>query len=281
MIIRSSTPALKQPRQFFAQLLADLLASRELAIRLFLRDLKAKYRQSFLGYFWLIFPPLALTGSFVLMQKSNLLTTGADLEVPYALFALAGMLFWQGFSDAVTMPIRIVAQSKSMLVKLNFPREALILAAMLEVSFTFSIRLIIFLGFGLLLGLKFSVALCFLPLIFLGLLVVGTGIGVLLTPASLLFSDFAQGLPLLMSFGLICTPVAYIAQPDTLLGTINQWNPLVPLIGLGRATLLNTPLDPTFALLALCISLTGGAILLFGWVLYRLSLPHIIARIGS
>jgi lipopolysaccharide transport system permease protein len=281
MVTHSSAPALTRPKQFLLQLMRDLVASRELATRLFLRDFRAKYRQSFLGYFWLIFPPLALTGSFVLMQRSNLLTAGTSSDVPYALFALAGMLFWQCFSDAITVPIRLVGQSKSMLVKLNFPREALVLAAMLEVSFTFLVRLAIFLIFGLCMGLTFSATTLLLPLVFMGLLIVGTGLGVVLTPGSLLFSDFSQGLPLLMSFALICTPVAYVAQPGTLLGTINSWNPIAPIIGLGRDILLNAPITSGQLLVPLIVAIAGLLTLFFGWIFYRLSIPHIIARIGS
>lgn len=277
MKVYNAQPYLRQPRQFLRSLFGDLWAARELAWRLFLRDLRARYRQSILGYFWVVFPPLALTGSFLLMQKSKLLDAG-ETPVPYALYALAGMLFWQTFTDAVNAPVKIVSQSKSMLVKLHFPRESLILAGMLEASFTFGVRLLLFFGCMLWLGYGGVSQLWALPLAYLLTLLMGTMLGVLLTPASILFQDFSQGLPIVLSFLLICTPVAYMSQPDTLLGVVNAWNPLSALIELGRGSVLDLPIDwwPNLWI-ALCLPAGLAA----GWLFYRLSLPHIIARIGS
>lgn len=273
----NAEPELKQPKALAQRMLRELLASRELAWRLFLRDLKARYRQSLLGYFWVVFPPLALTGSFFLMQQSKLLDVG-KLPVPYVLYALTGMLFWQAFSDAVMSPIRIVSQAKTMLVKLHFPRESLILAAMLEVSFTFLIRILIFLPCLLFMGFWPQLNWLLILPVFFATLGTGTALGVALTPPSLLFEDFSQGLPLLISFLLICTPVAYIPQSGTLMATINQWNPLTYLIEAGRGSFL----DLNFSWPGLTLVSTAAiGILLLGWILYQLALPHIIARIGS
>lgn len=275
--IYNAQPALARPVQFARGMWADLLAARELAWRLFLRDLKAKYRQSILGYFWVLFPPLALTGSFLLMQKSFLLNVGV-MPVPYAIYALTGMVFWQTFADAVTTPLRIVSSSKSMLVKLNFPRESLILAGMLEVGFTFLVRVAILAVCLAIFGILPPSAILALPLAFLGVLLAGTMIGVLLTPAGVLFQDFSQGLPLILSFALICTPVAYAHKGNTLMGLLNTFNPATYLIDFGRGTLLATglPWGPFTLIVGATLLLLG-----MGWVLYRISLPHLIARIGS
>ena len=48
----------RQPRQLAQEMWHDLLASRELAWRLLVRDISAQYRQSFLGVFWAFVPPL-------------------------------------------------------------------------------------------------------------------------------------------------------------------------------------------------------------------------------
>jgi len=285
MKVYNSDPYLYHPRHFFGAMIHDITASRELAWRLFLRDLRARYRQSLLGYFWVIFPPLALTISFLMMQKSNLLNVG-DLPYPYAVYALVGMLFWQTLSDAIYSPVKNLNQPKSMLAKLSFPRESLIISGMLEVAFTFSVRLLILLVLSLFFEIGGSVELasllarCALVLVaFFGILLSGTMIGLLLTPFSILFHDFTQGLPMFISFLLICTPVAYsVKASDTYLGMINYYNPFTYLINFGREALLggNVPWQPFFL-----VSMVSFLLLLMGWIVFRISLPHLIARIGS
>lgn len=275
----NAEPALRRPAQMVRDMAADLRASRELGWRLFLRDLKAKYRASLLGYVWVVLPPLAVTATFLLLQQAKVMNVG-ELPVPYALYVLAGTTFWQLFADAVQAPLKIVSQSKSMLVKINFPREALILAAALESLFTFAIRLTILCLCLPFFGLALDPGLLAMPVAVVGLLVSGLAIGVLLTPFGILFQDFSQGLPLALSVWLIATPIAYPAsQASGFLQTINKLNPLTPLIDWPRSLFL--PIDSSASSAALALTAVMLGIALLAWILFRIALPHIIARIGS
>lgn len=278
----NSVPALRQPSQFVRSMITDLVASRELGWRLFLRDLKAKYRASILGYLWLLLPPLVVTATFLLLQKAKVMNPG-DLPVSYPLYILAGSTFWQLFADAAQTPMRLVNQSKSMLVKINFPREALIMAAALECLFSFCIRIAILYAYLPIFDLPpdtMGAGLFLAPISALGLLVAGLALGVLLTPFSILFQDFSQGVPLLLSLWLMATPVAYAASPSNgLLSTINRFNPISSLVELPRSLALNLE---TTALNA-CLVTTCFTLLLtlIAWALFRIALPHLISRIGS
>ena len=278
----NARPALRHPGQFARAALRDLRASRELAWRLFLRDLKARYRASILGYIWIILPPLAVTATFLLLQKAKLMNVG-ELGVPYALYILAGTTFWQLFADAVQAPLRIVNQSKAMLVKINFPRESLVLAAAYETLFTFAIRFAILLACLPLFQIPIAEALAgalLTPLAAAGLLAAGLALGVLLLPLGVLFQDFAQGLPLFLSVWLIATPVAYPSRPDSgLLFSLNRYNPVTHLLEWPRSLLL--PIEPTHPTYWLLISLSTLALAALAWTLFRISLPHIVARLGS
>jgi len=97
----------------------DLLASRELAWRLLVRNISAQYRQSFLGYFWAFIPPLFTTLIWVFLSSQKILDVG-DTGMPYPLFVLTGTVLWQTFADALDSPLKIVSESKSMLAKINF-----------------------------------------------------------------------------------------------------------------------------------------------------------------
>ncbi len=277
-----SVPALRHPVRLARTMLADLRASRELGWRLFLRDLKARYRASILGYLWVLLPPLVVTATFLLLQKARIMNPG-ELPVPYPLYILAGTTFWQLFADAAQAPMRIANQSKGMLVKINFPREALVLAAALECLFTFAIRMAILYAclplFDLPSG-SFDAGLLAAPLAAAGLLIAGLALGVLLTPFGILFQDFSQGVPLALSLWLIATPVAYVGDSTRgFLATVNRYNPLSSLVDWPRSLVLPLESDAQLA----CLGITGGTFLLglLAWALFRISLPHLIARIGS
>ena len=77
---------LRQPTRFVREMIADLLASRELAWRLFIRDLSAQYRNSLLGYFWVFVPPLMASLPFIYLNSAGVLRMG-DTPIPYAAYA--------------------------------------------------------------------------------------------------------------------------------------------------------------------------------------------------
>ena len=125
-VITAESP-LRRPRKLIRECFSDLVASRELAWRLFYRDLKAAYRQSFLGYVWVFLPPLFTTLTFTFLNSQKILSIG-DTPVPYPAYAMLGTLLWQNFVDALNSPLKSVTANKAMLIKVNFPREALVLS---------------------------------------------------------------------------------------------------------------------------------------------------------
>jgi lipopolysaccharide transport system permease protein len=112
----------------------DLVASRELAWRLMVRDISAQYRQSLLGIFWAFLPPIAMAVVFVILHSRKLINI-SDTEIPYPAFAMFGTVLWQVFVDSLNAPLKTVTTAKAMLAKINFPKEALVLSAMGQTLF--------------------------------------------------------------------------------------------------------------------------------------------------
>ncbi|MDQ3256183.1 MAG: ABC transporter permease, partial [Acidobacteriota bacterium] len=75
----------KHPVQFLAQMVRDLLASKELAWRLMVRDISAQYRQSFFGFAWAFLPPIAMGVGFTLANNANIINVG-DTDLPYTAY---------------------------------------------------------------------------------------------------------------------------------------------------------------------------------------------------
>ena len=97
-LIYTPEPLLRHPVVMLREIAQDVWAGRGLAWRLFLRDLRAGYRQTLLGYVWAFLPPLVAAATFIFLQSQGI-TRIEVVGIPYAAFALMGTLLWQIFVD--------------------------------------------------------------------------------------------------------------------------------------------------------------------------------------
>ena len=276
--VYSPGSALRHPQQLIRLMWRDLLASRELAWRLFLRNISARYRQTLLGYVWAVLPPVFTTTVFVFLRNVGFFEV-AETQVPYVVFLLTGMMLWQAFTDALTSPSRMVAGSVSMLTKVNFPREALILVGIWEVLFSFFIRLLVLVSVVLWFGIRIPWTAALFPIGVFSLVGLGIMLGVLLVPLGVLLPDVGQGLPFLVSLWMFLTPVLY-APAESWPGSLTMMlNPVSPVLDTARAWLLTG--SPEYLSGFLAVSAMTVAGLLCGWVLYRLALPILIERMSA
>lgn len=274
------TPAsqLTDPLRLFRGMLRDIIISRELAWRLLVRNISSRYRHTFFGYLWAFVPPIMTAGVFVFLQNAGYFTVG-HTEVPYAIFVLTGLILWQVFADAVHAPLRLVQQSYSILTKINFPREALILAGAGEVLFASLIRLALLIAALLWFRVGVSwTAICF-PFGMLALIGLGIALGLLITPVAILYHDVGQALPFVLYLWMFLTPVIY-PVPSTWAGSLLvSLNPVSTVLDTARGFLFSTA-PPYLGGFLLVSSLTVLG-LLAGWFLYRLALPILIERMSA
>jgi lipopolysaccharide transport system permease protein len=256
----------------------DLLASRELAWRLFVRNISAQYRQTALGYLWAFLPPLVTTGLWVALNRSRVLSVG-ETPIPYAAFVLVGTLLWQVFADALNSPLRLVTQSKAMLAKINFPREALILAAFGEVFFNFLVRLVLLVGVLVWYELPLSWTITLAPLGVFTLIALGMMLGLAVTPLGILYQDVQMAVAILLQVWFFLTPIIYPPPESGFLSLVTKLNPVTPILLSTRDWLTIGPSAHTSGLLLVgcCTSLFGLA----AWILYRIAMPHLIARMAA
>jgi len=269
---------LRNPRRLVAEMRRDLMGSRELAWRLFLRDISAQYRQSILGYLWVFIPPLVASLPFVYLNAQGVVKIG-DTPIPYAAYAIIGTTIWQVFADAFNAPVRSVSAARGTLTRINLPREAILLSALAQVVLGFLVRLALLIGVLAWFRLVPPVTAIFFPLGILSLILVGFVLGVLITPLGLLYGDVQQALPIVTTVLMLLTPVLYPIPPSGLAAVIAEMNPLTPLIVSTRdwLTIGTTAHSGAFFV----ITLFAVALLLLGWVAFRVAMPHLIARIGN
>jgi lipopolysaccharide transport system permease protein len=269
---------LRRPALLLVEMIRDLARSRELAWRLFIRDVSAHYRRSILGYAWVFIPPLVASLPFIYLNAQGVIKIG-DTPIPYGAFAITGTTIWQVFVDALNAPLRTVTAARPLLTRINLPREAILLSGLAQVCLGFLVRLALLAGvFAWFRILPPATAVLF-PLGILSLMLFGFLIGVLLTPVGLLYDDVGQALPIATTFLMLLTPVLYPIPQSGIAATIAGFNPLTPLVAATRdwLTIGATPHLIAFVV----ISLISAALLLSGWVVFRVAMPHLIARSGN
>jgi lipopolysaccharide transport system permease protein len=278
VVIYTPASQVRSPLGLVGAMLRDLLASRDLAWRLAVRDVSALYRQSILGVFWAFIPPLVSALLFIVLQQRRVVNI-PDPGMPYALFVLVGTTLWQAFADAVNAPLKVMTQAKPFLAKINFPREALILSALYQSLFGFLFKALLIVGALV----YFHVPIGWNSLLALGpvflLICLGTSIGLVLTPLGMLITDIASMLLVALQLGFFLTPVIYPPPESFPYSLLASWNPVSPYLLASRELLVLGTVSNPYAVLAVTGAL--AAVTLAGWVVYRVSMPIVIERISA
>lgn len=269
---------MKNPLFLFRQMWRDLLASRELAWRLMVRDISAQYRQSFFGVAWAFLPPIVMAAGFTLAGQANVINVG-ETDIPYPAYVMFSTALWQTFVEALNGPVLAVTEAKPMLSRVNFPREAIILAKLGEVLFNFSIKLLLIVALFVWYKVPITWTLIVAPVALIHLILLGTLCGVFLAPLGALYKDVSKGITILTGFWLFITPVIYPVPKEGLFGTLVRLNPVTPLLVTTRELATGSPLsDPLGFWIVSILTLVG---LLLTWLAFRLAMPFVIERMSS
>ena len=249
-----------------------------MAKQLATRDIKAQYRQSYLGIIWAFITPLttALVWVFLNMSGTVKLT---DTGIPYPVYAFSGTLLWSIISDSINAPILSTTAAKGILSKINFPKEALLVSGIYKLLFNSSIKIVLLLVFVGLFGVGYHVSLLLFPLALLGVILIGTTIGLFITPIGMLYKDIGKFITVALSMLMYVTPVVYVLPKAGMMKTLMEINPLTPLILTTRDLVVGFPpeyLTYYFWVLGLSIPL-----FFIGLLFYRISIPILVERMSA
>ena len=181
----------------------------------------------------------------------------ASGDLPYPLFALAGLIPWTFFSTAVAAAGNSVIGSERIITKVYFPRLAVPFAAVAAAAVDFLVAL------GLLgvMMVYYRVArggnLWAAPFIFGAVMLTASGLGVALAALNVSYRDFRYVIPFLLQVGMFATPTVYMQVADEkstgVLAALLALNPMTGLIGAFRASVLGGPMPwGSLALSSLC-----------------------------
>ena len=280
LLIEIHTPEslLRHPRQLRKQMWHDLLASRELAWRLMVRDISAQYRQSVLGIVWAFIPPIVMAAGFTLASQANIVNVGKT-DLPYPAYVMFSTALWQTFVESLNGPVDAVIKAKPMLARVNFPREAVILAKVGEVLFNFAIKLLLIIGLFIWYRIGVSWTVIIAPVALIHLIMLGTFLGTLLSPLGVLYQDVSKSLTMVTGFWLFLTPVVYSVPEQGLFGFLVKLNPVTPLLVTTRELATTGIISQPVGFWLVSVLTWVG--LLLTWIAFRIALPYVIERVSS
>ncbi len=264
--------------KLFKESFRDIIGSRFLAKQLAVRDIKAQYRQSYLGIIWVFITPLTTAFVWIFLNATGTIQL-TDTGVPYPVYAFSGTLIWSIIKEAINSPTASTNAAKGMMSKINFPKEALILSGIYKLLFNSAVKILLLVIFVFFYGVGFHTSLLLFPLAILGAILFGTTIGLFLTPIAMLYKDIGKIVGMALGLLMYITPVVYAIPKEGMMKTIMEWNPFTPLILTTRDFVVGT--EPVYLTYFIGLLLISIPLFFIGLLFYRISIPIIVERMSA
>lgn len=254
---------------------AELISFRWVFWMLILRDIKLRYKQTFLGVAWVILQPLltALLFSVVFGKMIKLPSEG----LPYILFAFCGLIPWLVFSQSLQRASNCLINDSRLITKVYFPRIFLPLSATFGVMIDFFIALSMFFVLMGIYQVPLSPNLFFLPICLIVLFMFSSGINLFFSSFNVYYRDFKHIVPFLVQLWMYASPLVYSGNmiPEKY-RLIYSLNPMAGIIDAFRYSLLGLPEFPFYSF---TISIIASSVLLgLGIMIFR-KIEHYFADI--
>ena len=195
------------------------------------KEVRSKYKNSFLGVVWSFLNPLlqivvyAIIFSLILKNKQE----------NYAIFLCCGIIPWTFFSIAINRSAFIMIENGNIIKKVYFPREIIPISVVLAETINFLISTIIILGFVIIGGIGITKYLLFYPIILIAQYLVIISIAFVVSSICVYFRDLQHFIGIILQLLFYATPIVY--SQDSIPGEY-QWilkiNPMTYIINAYR-----------------------------------------------
>jgi lipopolysaccharide transport system permease protein len=256
----------------------DIYSSRFLARQLAERDIKAQYRQSYLGIIWAFVMPLATAFVWIILNGSGTVRL-SDTGIPYPVYAFSGTLIWSIVVASINSPMLSTNAARGILTKINFPKEALLVSGIYKLLFDSFIKVILLMLFIFFYDVGFHMSLLLFPIAILGAILFGTTVGLFVTPLGLLYRDIGKIISFGMQFLMYATPVVYAIPKAGFMKTIMLFNPITPIVLTARDLVVGHTTE--FLNYFIIVLLACVPLLFIGLVVYRIAIPIVVERLSA
>jgi lipopolysaccharide transport system permease protein len=230
--------------------------NKDLVIALTQKELKIRYKRNILGYLWSVGSPLAQALVFFIAFK---VIMKVDIK-NYTLFLISGLFPWQWFSNSINCAPMILVGNASLIKKVNFAREVLVVAAVLNDMLHFVLSIPVIMVFMFFYGITPTLSwFIYVPLLLIMQFALTFGVAVAVSAVNLFFRDMERIVSILTSLMFYTIPIIYSADMvPARFRPLIMLNPLSVLVLSWRSLFMDGAVDPlsiglsfTFSLLVL------------------------------
>jgi lipopolysaccharide transport system permease protein len=256
-------PIVLQPtRGWRAVDLREIWAHRELLYIFAWRDLKVRYRQTFLGALWVMGQPLVAMLIFTLLF-GRVAKLQAETAVPYPVFVLAGTILWTFVTSTIQHAGNSLIGSSFLISKVYFPRLVIPLANGVTNLADFGVAALLLIPVMAWYRVMPGPELLLLPLVVVVALLLGVGAGLWVAALNVEYRDVRIVIPWILQIAMYVAPVVYpIEALPARYRLLAQLNPVSGIIEAFRATLFGTPVSAgplAWSVAASLLMCAGGA----------------------
>ena len=248
----------------------ELYRYRSVAVKLALRSLKARYRQTVVGVAWVLIQPLALT--IVISIFLSFLARSSYFGIPFPVFLITGLAIWRPALKVFNEGTLSLVNNQQLVTRVYLPRPlipfSVALASLVDLGFTLIAMEVVLLLYG------YWPSLTYLALPFLVLVAYMTTLGLCFFASALnvAYRDVVVAMPFLDQMWFFMSPLLYPAQivPEQL-WPLYYLNPMALVLGGFRWALVGAPALPWWAWLE--GSVVAVLLLVGGFVYFRMREP--------
>jgi len=247
----------------FLEHMKALYGYRNLIWTLAWGEFKQRYKNSILGYFWSLLEPLLML-VVLYVVFSNLMRIEVEY---YQIFLLLGIILWNFLSRATSMGLNAILGKPSMVQKIYFPREILVISSCITALLMSIFESLVFVIFMAYFQVPLSINLIYVPLIIVLLFLVSLGLSLALAALNIFYRDVQFIWAVILQAGFFATPILY---PVTIfpegLRDIFLLNPMAHIIISARDVIIySTPVVAGSLLYAGIMAVTS---LLIGYIIF-------------
>lgn len=248
------------------QIIKNFNKYKFLLSELVIKEIKLKYRKSYLGILWtLIEPLLTMIVLYLVFEKLK-----GKTDKTFPVYILTGRLLYSYFSNATKAAMKSIRVNSQMIKKVYVPKYIYPLASILSQYITFLISLVVLVGVAIVQKIKPTIYLleAIVPLFILFIMVLG--IGLILATLAIFFRDMEYLWGVILMLIMYCSAIFY--DPSMVIegghGWILNLNPLYAIIkNFRNAVIDGVPLDTNALLYSIGFSVVT---LIIGiWMFYK------------
>ncbi len=217
------------------------------------RDIRVRYKQSVMGFFWAILMPAVVVGAGILVRMAAAHWSGTELSTQDVESVMLRAVVWSFVITGIRFGTNSLIANPNLVTKLAFPKEVFPISAVLSNLFDFLIAFVAVVIVLLLLGWLPTLQILWAVPLLAVICALTSGLSLFLSAANLFFRDVKYLVEVLLTYAIFFTPVLYDAS------ALGRWKPLVML----------NPISPLLE--GMADSIVYGRMPDLGWLSYSVA----------